>query len=98
MLEEASEIIGLSVYTNEGIFLGNVNNIVVDVENCQIEGLFLGETNPMLIEDGKSVSVPYRWVQAVGDVVILRYFPQKVTFKKEKKPKREDEEEEEEDK
>lgn len=93
MLEEASEIIGLSVYTNEGVFLGNVNNIVVDVENCQIDGLFVGETNPLLVEDSKSVSVPYRWVQAIGDVVILRYFPQKVTFKKEKKVKGEEEEE-----
>ena len=29
MLEEASELIGLQVYTNKGIYLGTVNNLVV---------------------------------------------------------------------
>jgi len=28
------------------------------------------------------VSVPYRWIQSVGDIVILRYFPKRVSLKK----------------
>lgn len=28
------------------------------------------------------MSVPYRWVQSVGDIVILRYFPKRVSLKK----------------
>ncbi len=81
-LEEISEIIGLPVYTNMGVFLGNVNNLVVDVENGAVDGLFVGETNPLLVEGSRAVSVPYRWIQSVGDVVILRYFPKRVTAKK----------------
>ena len=81
-LEEISEIIGLQVYTNTGVFLGNVNNLVVDVENGAVDGVFVGETNPLLVEGGRAVSVPYRWIQSVGDIVILRYFPKRVSLKK----------------
>lgn len=82
MLEEISEIIGLQVYTNNGVFLGNVNNLVVDVDNGKVDGVFVGETNPLLVEGSRAVSVPFRWVQSVGDIVILRYFPRRVTRKK----------------
>lgn len=81
-LEEISEIVGLQVYTNQGVFLGNVNNLVVDVEVGAVDGLFVGETNPLLVEGGRAVSVPYRWIQSVGDIVILRYFPKRVSLKK----------------
>jgi len=28
------------------------------------------------------VSVPFRWIQSVGDIVVLRYFPKRVSLKK----------------
>ncbi len=82
MLGEISEVIGLQVYTQNGVFLGNVNNLVVDVDNGAVDGIFVGETNPLLVEGSRAVSVPYRWVQSVGDIVVLRYFPKRVTTKK----------------
>jgi sporulation protein YlmC with PRC-barrel domain len=82
MFEEISELIGLQVYTNNGIFLGNVNNLIVDVDNSKIDGLFIGETNPLLVEESRPISVPYRWIQCIGDVVILRFFPKRVRVKK----------------
>ena len=82
MLEEASELIGLQVYTSNGIFLGNVNNLVIDLENKRVDGLFVSETNPLLVEDSKAVNVPFRWIQSVGDIIILKYFPKRVTAKK----------------
>ena len=81
MLEEISELIGLQVYTSDGIFLGNVNNVVIDLDTQKIYGLFIGDTNPLLVEDSLPVNVPYRWVQAVGDIIILRYFPRRVSLK-----------------
>lgn len=70
------------MYTNHGVFLGNVNNLVVNVDNGSVDGVFVGETNPLLVEGSRAVSVPFRWVQSVGDIVILRYFPKRVTLKK----------------
>jgi len=82
MLEEASELIGMQVYTSQGTFLGNVGNLVVDVDQSKVQGLFITDTNPLLVEGSKAVNVPYRWIAAIGDVVILRYFPKRVALKK----------------
>jgi sporulation protein YlmC with PRC-barrel domain len=82
MLEEASEIIGMQVYTPNGVFLGNVNNLVVDVEERKVDGLFVSESNPLLVEDSKAVNVPFRWIQAIGDIVLLKYFPKRVNARR----------------
>ena len=87
MLEEASELIGLQVYTNQAIYLGSVSNLVVEVDDNKVQGLFINNTNPMLVEGSKAVNVPYRWIGAIGDVIILKYFPKRVALKK-GKPKK----------
>ncbi len=79
----------MSVYTNQGMRLGNVENVVIDVTNNKVDGLYVTGTNPVLVENGVSVNVPYRWVQAVGEIIILKYFPGKVALKKEEKPEEE---------
>lgn len=78
MLEEISDIIGLQVYTPDGVFLGNVNNLLIDLDGCTVDGVYVEDTNPILVEDSKPVVMPYRWVQSVGDVVVLRFFPKRV--------------------
>jgi sporulation protein YlmC with PRC-barrel domain len=88
-LEEASELIGLQVYTSQGVYLGSVGNLVVDVDENKVQGLFITNTNPLLVEGSKSVNVPYRWISAIGDVVILKYFPKRVAVKRSPKPKAE---------
>src|SRR5512137_3137223 len=87
MLEEASNLIGLQVYTSQGMFLGTVGNLVVEVDENKVQGLFVNNTNPLLVEGSKAVNVPFRWISAIGDVVILRYFPKRVAVKRGSKPK-----------
>jgi sporulation protein YlmC with PRC-barrel domain len=82
MLEEASNMIGLQVYTNQGMFLGNVSNLVVEVDENKVQGLFVTSNNPLLVEGSKSVNVPFRWISAIGDVIILKYFPKRVALKR----------------
>ena len=82
MLEEVSELIGVQVYSNKGIFLGNVNNLIIDIDSCRVDSLFVSDTNPLLVEDSRNIAVPYRWVQSVGDIIILRFFPKRVTVKR----------------
>jgi sporulation protein YlmC with PRC-barrel domain len=52
------------------------------VEAAKVDGLYLAETSPMLVEDSRPANVPYRWVSAVNDVVLLKYFPRRVSMKK----------------
>jgi sporulation protein YlmC with PRC-barrel domain len=82
MLVEMTEILGRQIYTPDGRLLGEVDNIVVDVDASKIDGLYVDESSPMLVEDSRPTNVPYRWVSAVNDVVLLKYFPKRVSVKK----------------
>jgi sporulation protein YlmC with PRC-barrel domain len=75
MRTELLEIIGLEVYTNDALYLGNVDNIVVDVESKKLYGIYVRNTNPILVEESRSVLIPYRWIDSVGDMVLLKHFP-----------------------
>ena len=77
-----TELMDIDAYTKQGIFLGRVKNLIIDIENCKVESLFIEETNPLLVDDSMGVAVPYRWVQSVGDIVILKYFPKQVSLTK----------------
>jgi sporulation protein YlmC with PRC-barrel domain len=82
MLVEMTELLGRQIYTPDGRLLGEVDNVVVDVDASKIDGIYVEESSPMLVEDSRPVSVPYRWVSAVNDVVLLKYFPKRVSLKK----------------
>jgi sporulation protein YlmC with PRC-barrel domain len=82
MLVEMTELLGRQIYTPDGRLLGEVDNVIVDVESAKIDGVYVDETSPMLVEDSRPTSVPYRWVSAVNDVVLLKYFPKRVSVKK----------------
>lgn len=79
MMTELLEIIGLEVYTDEALYLGSVDNIVVDTESMKIDGIYVQHTNPLLVEDSRSVLIPYRWISSVGDMVLLKHFPSYVS-------------------
>ena len=80
MLEEAGNLIGLEVYTPDGIFVGIVSNLVMDMKDNKVNGLFLDDSSPALVDHGVAVNIPFRWVQSVGDIIILRAFPERVAF------------------
>jgi sporulation protein YlmC with PRC-barrel domain len=82
MLVEMTELLGRQIYTPDGRLLGEVDNVIVDVEAAKVDGLYVDETSPMLVEDSRPTNVPYRWVAAVNDVVLLKYFPKRVSVKK----------------
>lgn len=95
MLDEISRFSNMQVYTNHGVQLGTVENVVLDVTNSKIDALYVSGTNPILVEDSVNLNVPYRWIQAVGDIILLKYFPGKVALKKEIEEKPEERVEEE---
>jgi len=88
---EVTDFINLPVYTNKGIYVGETRNVLIDIDEKRVAKLIIGDTNKELVEGGANVAVPYRWVSAVGDIIILNYFPEKVVM-----PSETEEEEEEE--
>lgn len=75
METDVTNLIGLEIFSDKGYRLGSVNDVIVDFDAQTIYGLYVERTNDGLVEDGVSVLVPYRWVRAVGDVIILKRFP-----------------------
>jgi sporulation protein YlmC with PRC-barrel domain len=75
MLEEATILENLEVFTPWGVKIGDIAGLEIDSEAAEIENIFIEETNDRLVQNGEPILIPYRWVQAVGDIVILRHFP-----------------------
>jgi sporulation protein YlmC with PRC-barrel domain len=73
--QEITTLVGREVYTNNGVFVGEVEDVRLDLGGQDVTGLALGELSQELfggrIEAGKGVMIPYGWVRAVGDVILI---------------------------
>ena len=83
MLDEVTSLQEITIFTNFGEQVGIVDEVVIDLEKDQITGLLVQESNPALVDEGVPITVPYRWIQAVGDIIILKHFPNKVKVSEE---------------
>lgn len=72
----ASEIKGLPVIIPDGRLLGTVHDTVIDVNNWSCTHIFVSDPPDAMVEGRTHVAVPWNWVRSVGDVVLLRWFPQ----------------------
>lgn len=75
---ELTSFTNLPVYTNTGVYVGVVENVRINLADRRVSSLLLKRTNTKLVEGGHRVAVPYRWVAATGDIIILNNFPDKV--------------------
>ncbi len=73
--EEITTLVGREVYSNNGVFVGEVEDIRLNLDAETVTGLALTELNNELFADrangARGVVVPYRWVRAVGDVILV---------------------------
>ncbi|WP_435129744.1 PRC-barrel domain-containing protein [Halobaculum sp. D14] len=73
--QEITTLVGREVYSNNGVFVGEVEDVRLDLDAETVTGLALAELNHDLftgrVDPGKGVLVPYRWVRAVGDVILI---------------------------
>jgi sporulation protein YlmC with PRC-barrel domain len=73
--QEITTLVGREVYSNNGVFLGEVEDLRLNLGAQEVTGLALHELNRELFAEeaaaARGVIVPYRWVQAVGDVVLV---------------------------
>lgn len=82
-MDEVTSFLNLPVYTGRGTYVGVVGNVVLDLDAKRVGSLLLTNTNPALVDGARDVAVPYRWVEAAGDIVILSTFPEHVTVHEE---------------
>jgi len=73
--QEITSLVGREVYSNNGVFVGEVEDVRLDLDARAVTGLALVQLSDELfagrVESGKGVMIPYRWVRAVGDVILI---------------------------
>ena len=73
--QELTSLVGREVYTNNGVYVGEVEDLRLNLEAQSVTGLALNDVNREIFSDvvgrGQGVLIPYRWVRSVGDVVII---------------------------
>ncbi|MCU4924780.1 PRC-barrel domain-containing protein [Halobacteria archaeon AArc-dxtr1] len=73
--QEITSIVGREVYSNNGVFVGEVEDLRLNIEGAAVSGLALGKLNSELFEaesqGSTGIILPYRWVRAVGDVILI---------------------------
>jgi len=73
MHAELTSLFGLNVYTDKGLYVGNVNDVVIDTTDRLVTGLALTKVNQELFDVSREgVILPYRWVLAIGDIVLVK--------------------------
>jgi len=73
MYAELTSLFGLNVYTDRGRYVGNVNDVVIEAADRMVTGLALTKINREMFDvNREGVILPYRWVRAIGDVVIVK--------------------------
>ena len=73
--QEITSLVGREVYSNNGVFVGEVEDLRLNIDGQTVTGLALGSLNSELFSEAdrgsQGVIVPYRWVRAVGDVILI---------------------------
>ncbi len=80
--QEITSIVGREVYSNSGVFVGEIEDLQLNIDGQVVTGLALGNLNRELFsqeaQSGQGVIVPYRWVRSVGDVVLVNEVVERV--------------------
>ena len=72
---ELSSLYGQDIYTDRGVYVGKIEDVSVDIKEKKISGLAVRNINPYAFKVGKKkgVIIPYRWVTAIGDIVLIKH-------------------------
>jgi len=72
MKMEMTSLLGLSLYTLNGTYVGRIKDVVIDSSEGAITSLAVVDVNESLFDvRGKGVYLPYRWITAVDDVALM---------------------------
>jgi len=73
MIADITSLFDLNVYTDKGKYVGKVQDVQLEANERKISGLALANINKDMFDvETKGVIIPYRWVLAAGDIIIIR--------------------------
>jgi sporulation protein YlmC with PRC-barrel domain len=67
----------LKVYTEKSVFVGEVEDVLIDVESKKMESIVVGKLNQQLVDikNYKGLKIPFRIIRSIGDIIIIRHLP-----------------------
>jgi sporulation protein YlmC with PRC-barrel domain len=77
MENQITDLFEKEVFTDKGMYVGKVEDVVIDVDNKKMEGIVVGKVNEELFElkNLKGIKIPYRIISAIDDIVLIRHLP-----------------------
>jgi sporulation protein YlmC with PRC-barrel domain len=77
MQTQITELFGLLIYTDKGMFVGEVEDVLLDVDQKKIDAIVVGKVNDQLVDlkNFKGLKIPYRIISAIDDIVLIRHLP-----------------------
>jgi sporulation protein YlmC with PRC-barrel domain len=77
MENQITDLFGLQIYTDKGMFIGEVEDVVIDVDSKKVDAIVVGKVNDQLFElkNYKGLKIPYRIISAIDDIVLVRHLP-----------------------
>lgn len=75
MKTQVTELFGMSVYTDKAIYVGDVDDVLLDIDGKKIESIAVGSLNPELPDPKghRGYLIPYRIIREIGDIIIIRH-------------------------
>ncbi|MFB6295514.1 MAG: PRC-barrel domain-containing protein [Halobacteriales archaeon] len=72
---EITSLVGRDVYSNNGVYVGEIEDVQLDLDRESVTALAVRNVNRELFgsraDGSRGVLVPYRWVRSVGDIVLV---------------------------
>lgn len=72
---EITALIDHDVYSSNGTFIGQVDDLQLDLDAEAVTGLAVGGVNEEVFSryarNGQGIVLPYRWVRSADDIVIV---------------------------
>jgi len=77
MRTQITELFGLNIYTEKSVYVGEVEDVVLDIEGKKMDSLVVGKLNQDLVDvkNYKGLKIPFRIIRSIGDIVIIRHLP-----------------------
>jgi sporulation protein YlmC with PRC-barrel domain len=77
MRNQITDMFELKVYTEKSVYVGEVEDILIDVESKKMESVVVGKLNQQLVDikNYKGLKIPFRIIRSIGDIVIIRHLP-----------------------
>ena len=77
MRNQITELFDLKVYTEKSVFVGEVEDILIDIDSKKMESIVVGKLNQQLVDikNYKGLKVPFRIIRSIGDIILIRHLP-----------------------